>query len=81
MQKAESARAAHRIAEATDHYEKAILIDPEFIAAFNDLASLYLTSTHPESAIAELEEAVRIDSNRPMLFMNLTHWLFPDSQV
>jgi tetratricopeptide (TPR) repeat protein len=72
LEKAERARAKHRTDEAIDHFKQAILIDPEFVAARNNLAAIYLVAENPEPAVAQLEEAVKIDPNNPTLLRNLT---------
>jgi tetratricopeptide (TPR) repeat protein len=72
LEKAETARAKHRTDEAIDHFKQAILIDPEFVAARNNLAAIYLVAANPESAVTQLEEAVTIDPNNPTLLRNLT---------
>jgi tetratricopeptide (TPR) repeat protein len=58
--------------EAIVHFKQAILIDPKFVAARNNLAAIYLRAANPEPAIAQLEEAVKIDPHHPILFKNLT---------
>ena len=42
MEKAESARLKNRTDDAISHYNQAISIDPEFVAARNNLAVAYL---------------------------------------
>jgi len=68
---AEKARLAKKIDEAALHYRRAILIDPQFVAARNNLAFLFQESD-PESAVSQLEEAVKIDPHSALLFRNLT---------
>ena len=72
MEKAEAARAKNRTDEAIDRLNRAISIDPDFVAARNNLAVLYLYSNQTEAAVAQLEEAVRIDPWNSTLFSNLT---------
>jgi tetratricopeptide (TPR) repeat protein len=72
LEKAENARIMNRREEAIDHLNKAIRLDPEFVAARNNLAALYLRMDNPEPAIAQLEEAVKVDPDDPIVFMNLT---------
>jgi len=72
MEKAERARAKNRTDEAIVHFKLAISIDPELVAARNNLAVLHLMATQPEPAIEQLEEAVKIDPKNPTLFRNLT---------
>jgi tetratricopeptide (TPR) repeat protein len=71
LEKARRARAERRTGDAICHLNEAIRIDPEFIAARNDLAVIYLTAAKPEPAVAQLEEAVQIDSKNAILFTNL----------
>lgn len=72
MDKAENARSHERRHEAIDHLNRAISIDPEFVAARNNLAVIYLTSGDGKSAVAQLEEAAKVDPHNPTLFTNLT---------
>jgi len=72
VEKAERAHAKNQIGEAIVHFKQAILIDPIFVAARNNLAAIYLRAANPEPAIAQLEEAVKIDPHHPILFKNLT---------
>lgn len=70
MDKAEKASRKHKTDEEIEHLRKAIGIDPEYIAARNNLAvSLLITDT--ESAIAQLEEATKSDPHHPVVFYNL----------
>ena len=71
VQKAERARAENRTEEAIAHFNRALLIDPDFAAARNNLATILLP-TNPELAVSQLEEAIKIDPRNPLLFLNLT---------
>lgn len=71
VEKAERARAKNRMDEAIVHFKQAISIDPELVAARNNLAAIYLRAAQPEPAIAQLEEAAKIDPKHPVLFRNL----------
>jgi tetratricopeptide (TPR) repeat protein len=71
LERARRARAERHTDDAIRHLNEAIHIDPEFIAARNDLAVIYLTAAKPEPAVAQLEEAVQIDRNNSILFTNL----------
>jgi tetratricopeptide (TPR) repeat protein len=71
MKKAQRARAKNGTDEAIGHLKQAISIAPEFVAARNNLAAIYLRAAQPEPAIAQLEEAVKIDPKNPGLFRNL----------
>lgn len=57
--------------EAIAHLQDAVLIDPEFVAARNDLAAVYLRANNPEPAIEQLNSAIELDPNFPTLFVNL----------
>jgi Flp pilus assembly protein TadD len=70
-ERADKARAKDRQEEVIDHMNRAIRLDPEFVAARNNLAALYLRINDPEPAIAQLEEAIKIDPHNPTLFTNL----------
>jgi len=72
MEKAERARVKSQTDEAISHFNRAISIDPEYVAARNNLAAMYLITANPEPAVAQLEEAIKIDPHNPMLFKNLT---------
>jgi tetratricopeptide (TPR) repeat protein len=72
MEKAEKAHLQERKDEAREHLNRAISIDPEFVAARNNLAAIYLTEGNGEAAVAQLEEAVKIDPRNPAIFTNLT---------
>ena len=70
-ERAEKARCEGRIAEAIQHFERAISIDPEFVDARNNLAVTFFMAQNPGAAVAQLEEAIRIDPHKSMLFVNL----------
>lgn len=72
MEKAEKARVKNRMDEAVSHFKQAILIDPEFVAARNNLAIAFFDSSKAEKGIEQLEEAIKIDPRSPILFTNLT---------
>lgn len=69
--RAEKARGENRIADAIQHFERAISIDPDFVEARNNLAVSYYMVAKPGAGVAQLEEAIRIDPHKSMLFMNL----------
>jgi tetratricopeptide (TPR) repeat protein len=71
MEKAENARLKQREEEMAGHLKQAVSIDPEFVAARNNLAVFYLKTGNPESALAQLEEAARIDPHNARVFNNL----------
>ena len=70
MERAEKARRKHNTDEEVAHLRKVIAIDPECVAARNNLA-ISLMVNDAESAIAQLREAIKIDPNQPVLFSNL----------
>jgi tetratricopeptide (TPR) repeat protein len=72
MEKAEKARAGKLADEAITHYKQVILIDPEYVAARNNLAVIYLSRSNAKLALEQLEEAIKIDPRNPALFTNLT---------
>jgi tetratricopeptide (TPR) repeat protein len=71
MEKALRARQHKQPVETISHLKRAILIDPEFTAARNNLAIEYYNMSNPEPGIEQLEEAIKIDPYHPALFMNL----------
>ena len=70
MEKADRAKLKHQPEQEIDHLRKAVQIDPEYIAARNNLA-VRLVATEPAAAIAEWEEAIRLDPHQGLLFNNL----------
>ena len=72
MQKAEKARSAGRTEEAISLYKAAIAIDPEYVAARNNLANVYLNNDNLQLGLEQFEEAIKIDPRNPLLFRNLS---------
>lgn len=70
MEKAERARLKHQLEEEIDHLKKAVRIDPENITARNNLG-VCLAATEPTSAIAQWEEAIKVNPQKGLLFNNL----------
>lgn len=70
MEKADRAKLRHQSEQAIDHLKKAVLIDPEYIAARNNLG-LCLLPIEPTAAIAQWEEAIKVNPRKGMLFSNL----------
>jgi len=70
MEKAERAKLKHDAGQELDHLKKAVRIDPEFIAARNNLG-ICLLENEPASAITQWEEAIKIDPHNGLLFNNL----------
>ena len=59
-----------RMDQAIGHLYRAIAIDPEFVAARNNLA-IHLMKTDPKRAIVEFEEAIKVDPHHSILWGNL----------
>jgi tetratricopeptide (TPR) repeat protein len=72
MQKADKARLAGRNEDAISRYKAAISIDPEYVAARNNLAAIYLINDNLQLGSEQLEEAIKIDPHNPTLFRNLS---------
>ena len=71
MEKADSALFKNRMDDAISHYDRAISVDPEFVAARNNLAVAYFKMARVELAIRQLESATKTDPRRAALFTNL----------
>jgi Flp pilus assembly protein TadD len=71
MEKAIRAKLKHQPEQELDHLKKAVLIDPEYIAARNNLG-VCLMSIEPASAIAQWEEAIRVNPRKGLLYNNLS---------
>jgi len=74
MEKAEAARLRNRTDDAIRHYGQAISLDPEFVAARNNLAVVYLIIRRPDAAVAQLEAAIKADPNRSVCSL-ISHWV------
>jgi tetratricopeptide (TPR) repeat protein len=72
MEKARKALSNEQLDEAIDHLKQVISIDPEWVAARNNLAVVYLTHSNVKLGVEELEEAVKVAPRNPTLFTNLT---------
>ena len=70
-QNGEKAWRQGRTDEAIRHFEQAVAMDSEFVAARNNLAVTYMATDKVDLAIGQLEEAVKIDPHNPLLFSNL----------
>ena len=70
MNKACKARLKHKDDDEILHLRNAVRIDPEYVAARNNLA-ISLVGKDPVSAVAQLEQAIKIDPHRVVLFHNL----------
>ena len=71
MEKARQAIQSNHADEAIGHLEKAVLIDPEFVGARNDLAVMYMRTNKVDPAIEQLNAAIKLDPNFTPLFVNL----------
>lgn len=70
MDKANRARLKHQPEQVIDHLKRAVLIDPENISARNNLA-VCLVESELASAIAQWEEAIKVNPRKGLLFNNL----------
>jgi tetratricopeptide (TPR) repeat protein len=77
MEKGLQAFARHINQEALVHLLRAVEKDPEYVAARNNLAAVYMSMGNPDAAVGQLKAAVQIDSNRALLFNNLAvgYWM------
>ena len=77
MEKGLQALAKHIDREALDHLFRAVDYDPEYVAARNNLAVVYLSMGNPDAAVTQLNAAVQRDSYRAVLFNNLavSYWM------
>jgi tetratricopeptide (TPR) repeat protein len=56
---------------AIEHLKRAVAMDPEFLAAWNDLGANYLSVNQADLAIAPFEKVVEIDPHEPLGYANL----------
>src|SRR5580658_8361152 len=77
MEKGLQAFAKHIDQEALVHLLRVVENDPEYIAARNNLAIVYMRMGNPDAAISQLKAAVQLDSYRAVLFNNLAvgYWM------
>jgi tetratricopeptide (TPR) repeat protein len=68
--KGAKARAANLLSDAIEHYQRAVAIDPAYVAARNNLGKCLL-DLNPSSAIEQFEAAIAIDPLQPVLYMNI----------
>ena len=82
-QNGEKAWRQGRTDEAIRHFEQAVAMDSEFVAARNNLAVTYMASDKVDLAIGQLEQAVKIDPHNSLLFSNLAigHLLLHDLEA
>jgi tetratricopeptide (TPR) repeat protein len=72
MQKAQKALQHDQKDAAITHLNEAISIDPEYVAARNNLAVEYFSMSNSERGIEQLQEAIKIDPHNSTLFANLS---------
>ena len=70
MEEAYRAGLKHQVEQELEHLKKAVLIDPEYIAARNNLA-VCLMPIEPASAIAQWEQAIKVNPHKGLLYNNL----------
>lgn len=70
-ERAEKARMKGELDKAVTHLRKAIEIDPEFMAARNNLAAIFITTGASADAIPVLEESVKLDPHNATAAANL----------
>ena len=77
MEKGRQAFAKHFNQEALVHLLRAVENDPEYVAARNDLAVVYMRKGNADAAVSQLNAAVQLDSYRAVLFYNLAvgYWM------
>jgi Flp pilus assembly protein TadD len=67
----EKARIKEQFEKAAVHYQKALEVDPEFVAARNNLGAVLMIMNKPGEAATHLEECIRQDPHNPMAPANL----------
>ncbi|HVY94499.1 MAG TPA: tetratricopeptide repeat protein [Bryobacteraceae bacterium] len=80
MNKAEKANREHKADEEIAHLTKAVALDPDLVWARSHLASCLIPSD-TQTAIAHLEEAIKVDPRQPVLFHNLAVAYLYDNQL
>jgi tetratricopeptide (TPR) repeat protein len=77
MEKGVKAFAKHIDQEALVHLVRAVENDPEYVAARNNLAVLYMSMGKPDAAVGHFKAAVQVDPYRAILFNNLAvaYWM------
>jgi hypothetical protein len=56
---------------AIEHLKTAVAIDPEFLAAWNDLGANYMSLNQSDLAITPFEKVIEIDPHEPIGYANL----------
>ena len=59
------------IEEALSYYQKATLLDPNYVMAYNDIGVIYEAMGYPEQAKQMYLKAIKIDLNYPDSYSNL----------
>jgi tetratricopeptide (TPR) repeat protein len=77
MEKGVQAFVKHIHQEALLHLLRAVESDPEYVAARNNLALVYMSMGNADAAVGQLEAAAQVDSCRALLFNNLAvaYWM------
>jgi Flp pilus assembly protein TadD len=70
----------HKHDEAIQHYEKAILLAPDFYPAHNNLGSEYLSKADFADAEKQFKEALRVNQNDSQAYFNLGNVLTQTKQ-
>jgi Ca-activated chloride channel homolog len=59
------------LADAIEHFNKAIAIYPKFVAAHNSLGTAYLESGRNQQAMDQFNQAIALDGHLPNSYLNL----------
>ena len=76
FQRSEKAVHSGDFQSAAEHLRKAILIDPNFVQAHNNLGASYIEMNECESAVTEFRKAIDLDSKLHESYRNLGLALF-----
>jgi tetratricopeptide (TPR) repeat protein len=69
--RAQKARGRGQIPEAVAHLKKAVEIDPEFVAAHNNVAAILLFENRPADALEHLQTCTKLDPHNAMAVSNM----------
>ena len=58
--------------QAVQYFEAAIRATPTLLAAYQQLAALHLAAKRPKEALATLEKSLRIESQDPVVWLNVS---------
>ena len=83
--KGNKAAQSSKVADAVDHFKKAISIAPDFYAAHNNLGLIYLMTQRFPDAEQEFQEVVRVNPSDSQAYFNLGNAYlltkrFPDAE-